>query len=132
MLQDDAGHRRLKFERFAEITMGELLEIVSLLHVNWQVEPKRVARLRDLAGCRAFAEHLLDGIVGHDVRHEKDEREGEPQRGKREKDAFEDVASHAILNRRENGRFRPLSCSGDAISLNSCRGSSAAKNAASD
>lgn len=61
--------------------VGQLLETIAVLRVHWQIEAERVAELCDLAGGGAFAEHLLDGIAGHDVDHQEDECENEPKGG---------------------------------------------------
>jgi hypothetical protein len=42
----------------------------------------------------ALPEHLLDGIARHDVNHQKNEREDEPERGECQQESFEEVASH--------------------------------------
>jgi hypothetical protein len=47
-----------------------------------------------LARSRAFSQHLLDGIAGHDVNHEKNESENEPERRKCKKKSIEEIARH--------------------------------------
>ena len=93
-LENDAAHGRLEFERLTQITAQELSEIVSVLGVKRQIQTERMAQLCDLPGGRAFPEHLLDGITRHDVNHQEDERKDEPERGKRQQESFEEVASH--------------------------------------
>ncbi len=64
-----------------------------------------MTQLSDLPRCRAFPEHLLDGITWHDVNHQKDEREYEPERRECQQESFEKVASHLW---RESKILRPL------------------------
>ena len=59
-----------------------------------QIQPKYMPQLRQLSGCRALPQHLLDGIARDDVNHQEDERENEPQRRQREEKSFEEVAHH--------------------------------------
>jgi len=53
-----------------------------------------MAELREFAGSGAFAEHLFDGIAGHDVDHQKNEREHQPQCGQSKQKSLEEVAKH--------------------------------------
>ncbi len=53
-----------------------------------------MTQLSQLTRCRTFTEHLFDRIARHDVDHEKDEREDEPECRECEKKSFEEVAHH--------------------------------------
>src|SRR5207245_3128925 len=49
-LEDNPAHRHLKLERLAEIAVGDLPNIAAVLRVQRQIQAKRVAQLRHLAG----------------------------------------------------------------------------------
>src|SRR5574341_569253 len=57
------------------IAARESGKIFSVLHEERLVEPERVAQLLQIFGARAFAEHLLHGVAGHDVDQQENERE---------------------------------------------------------
>jgi len=91
--ENNLAHRRLKLERLPKVAASELPQVVSVLRVERQTQPKYVAQLSQLPRRRALTQHLL-GIPRHDVNHEKDEREDEPEGGQREKESFEEVVRH--------------------------------------
>jgi len=47
--------------------------IAAVLHTKRLIESQSVAQLFDLAGSRAFAEHLFDWIAGNDVNERKNQ-----------------------------------------------------------
>jgi hypothetical protein len=57
-----------------------------------------MAQLHSRTGRRAFAKHLLDRIAGHDVNHQENEREHQPEGGQREQEPFEKVTQHRKKN----------------------------------
>jgi len=59
------------------------------------IEAERVTHFRDLAGSSAFAEHLLHRIAGDNVYQKKNEGEHQPECGKRQKEAMQEVANHS-------------------------------------
>jgi hypothetical protein len=93
-LENDAAHGRLEFEGLTQVTAEQLSEIVCVLGVKREIQAERMTQLYDLPGGRAFPKHLLHGIARYDVNHQKDERKDEPERGKRQQESFEEVASH--------------------------------------
>ena len=93
-LQDNLAHRRLKLEGLPKIAASELPQVVSILDVERQIQPQYMTQLSQLSRCRTFTQHLLDRIARHDVDHEKDEREDEPECREREKKSFAEVAHH--------------------------------------
>jgi len=95
-LENNLAHRRLKLERLSKVAASELPQVVSVLRMKRQIQPKHMAQLSQLPRCRALTQHLLDGIAGHDVDHEKDEREDEPECGQSEKESFEEVVRHLL------------------------------------
>ena len=78
----------------AEIAAEELLEIVTVLREERLIEIEGVAELRDFSRRGALAEHLFDRIAGHDVNHEEDESENEPESGKGEEKWLKEVTGH--------------------------------------
>ena len=97
-LKDDALHRRLEFQRVAQIAVRKLPKIMSILSGQGQIQPQRMAHLHEFAGSRAFAEHLLDRVAGNDVDHEKHEGEHQPEGGQSHEKALEEVAQHSDKN----------------------------------
>ena len=93
-LGNNLEHGRLKLEGLPEVAARELPQIVSVLRVKRQIQSKRVTQLRQLTRRRAFTQHLLDGIAGHDVNHEKDERKHEPEGRQCEEKPFEEITHH--------------------------------------
>jgi len=69
--RDYSKDRLLEEERFAEITVKNSGEVATVLHAERKVEAERVAKLLQILCPRAFAEHLLHGIAGDNVREQK-------------------------------------------------------------
>lgn len=93
--EHDARHGLLKADRFAEVPAHDASEIAAILHGNRQIEAKRVAKLLKIFGPCHFAEHLLNGVAGHDVRQQENHGEDQPQSGQGEQKAEPEVADHA-------------------------------------
>ena len=87
VFDDDFQHGLLEAEGFAEVSVQDAGEVAAVLHGEWQIEAQRVAKLREVFGAGAFAEHLSDRIAGNDVCEEENHGQDEPQRGKREEQA---------------------------------------------
>lgn len=80
------GTGRLKFERLPQIAVRKLPKVSSVLHVQRQIETQRVTKLHQFSRRCSLAEHLFDGVAWHDVDHQKDQRQHQPQRGQREQE----------------------------------------------
>jgi len=63
--------------------------------VERQIQPKSMPQLCQLPRRRALSKHLLDGIARHDMNHEKDERENQPESRQREEKSSDEVARHS-------------------------------------
>jgi hypothetical protein len=84
----------LKLEGLPKIATPELPQVMSILDMERQIQPKDMTQLYQLPRCRALTKHLLDGIARHNVNHEKNERENEPKRRQREEKSSEEIARH--------------------------------------
>lgn len=67
---------------------------MNVLRGNGLIETESVAKLGDVLGASAFAEHLLDRIAGNDVGEKENHGDDEPEGGKREQNALEEAAKH--------------------------------------
>jgi len=86
--KDNLAHRRLKFEGLPEIAVAELPQVMSILRMKRQIQSKRMTQLIELLWGRSLAQHLLDGIAWHDMDHQKNERENEPEGWQRKEKSF--------------------------------------------
>ncbi len=93
-LKDNLANRRLKLKGLPEIAAPELPQVVCVLRMKRQIQSKHVTQLRQLSRGRAFSQHLLDRIPGHDVNHEENEDENQPKRRQCEEKPFEKVTGH--------------------------------------
>ncbi len=93
-LKDNPAHRSLKLEGLPKIATPELPQVMSILGMERQIQPKDMTQLRQLSWRGALTKHLLDGIARHNVNHEKNERENEPERRQREEKSSEEIARH--------------------------------------
>jgi hypothetical protein len=53
-----------------------------------------VAELLQVFSASALAQHLLNGVAGHDVREQKNHRKNQPERGQREKETERNESKH--------------------------------------
>jgi hypothetical protein len=96
-LENNLPHRRLKLEGLSKITASQLPQVTFVLNVQRQIETQRVTKLHQFSRRCSLAEHLFDGVAWHDVDHQKDQRQHQPQRGQREQETLEKVSRHALL-----------------------------------
>ena len=74
--QHDLRDRLLKAERFAQISVENTADIARrIARGKRQIESERMAKLVQIFGARAFAEHLLHGIARNDVRQQENHGE---------------------------------------------------------
>lgn len=92
--EDDLGDRLLKAKRLAEIPAKNAAEKVDVLNADGPVEAEGVAKLGEVFGAGAFAEHLLNGIAGDEMSEQENHGDDEPQGGERKQDALEDAPEH--------------------------------------
>jgi hypothetical protein len=45
-----------------------------------KIEPQRMTKLYQLSGRCTFAEHLLDRVARHNMNHQEDQRQHQPER----------------------------------------------------
>ena len=81
-------------ERRAEIAAHEPGRNDAVLRQQRPVEPERRPQPRDFLLRRAFAEHRLRRIAGHEVDQREDERRDAEQHRNREQQPPEEVAEH--------------------------------------
>jgi hypothetical protein len=77
------GDRVAESKRLAEIGVEQAVQIVGVLLAERRVEPVSVTERRDVRRGGAFAEHLDDGVAGDEVDEKKDDRDHDPENGKR-------------------------------------------------
>lgn len=68
-------------QRLAEIAVQHAFPIVDVLHVQRQIEAILMTQGGHVSGARAVAQHLLDGVAGHQMNQEENERDHQPQHG---------------------------------------------------
>jgi len=90
-------NKRLKFEGLAKIPVAELQQVMSILRAQRQIQSKRMTQLSQLPGRRALAQHLFDGIAWHDMDHQKNERQNDPEGWEGKEKSFEEVAAAFAL-----------------------------------
>ena len=71
---------------------------MAVLQAERLIEAQRMPQLRRRAGRCAFTKHLLHRIAWHNVNHQKDEREHQPQGGQGEQKSLEEMAEHRKRN----------------------------------
>jgi hypothetical protein len=86
-LQDEVGDGVVEAKRLAEVDVEQAVPVTRVLLAEWGIEAVRVTERGDVGGCGAFAEHLDDGIAGHEVDKQEDDRDNHPQDRKCEEDA---------------------------------------------
>ena len=96
MRRNDTQHGLLEAERFAEISVEDAREVPAVLDADGEIEAECVPKLVQILSACAFAEHLLNGVAGHDVREQENHGENEPERGKSEEKAETEVARHLL------------------------------------
>src|ERR1700690_138984 len=69
-------------------------KIFSILRWQRKIEPERMAQLLQIFGPRAFAEHLLDGIAGNDMRKKENHGDDKPKRRQGKQNANGNEADH--------------------------------------
>src|SRR2546429_2026276 len=64
-----------------------------MLRAKRQIQSQRMTQLSQLPRRCALAQHLLDGIARHDMDHQKNERENEPEGRQGKEKSFEEWRS---------------------------------------
>ena len=65
--------------------MNDAVPVVQILRAKGLIEAVLVPKRVQVGGQSAFAEHLLNRIAGNDVDQQKNQRNDQPDHGKREK-----------------------------------------------
>src|SRR5258708_277249 len=77
--------------------MQHSLPVADVLLAQRRVEAISMARRGDVSGGRAFAEHLLDGISGHEMNQQEDEAHDQPNYRQGVEHALEEAGGHRLL-----------------------------------
>ena len=90
-LQNELGDGGVKAEGLAQVEVGDTVPVAGVLLRERGVEAVAVAEGGDVGGGGAFAEHLHDGVAGHEVDKKKDDGDDDPKDGQGGKQATERV-----------------------------------------
>jgi len=71
----------------AQVAVQDALPVVQVLLSERKVEAVGMSRGLEVGGWRAFSEHLLNGVAGHQVDQEKNKRDHQPEDGQGVEDA---------------------------------------------
>src|SRR6516225_3820239 len=69
--ENDPSHWRLKFERLPKIAMHQSVKIMTVLHMKWLVQAKRMPQLNNFTGSSTLTKHLFNRVAGNNMNHEK-------------------------------------------------------------
>jgi hypothetical protein len=72
--------------------------VADVLFSEWGVEAEGMTSGGYVGGWSAFAEHLLDGISGDEVNHQKDEGDDQPDDWESVEDALEDRVQFSVVS----------------------------------
>ncbi len=89
--RDEVGHRFVEADGTAQVTVKDAGPIAQVLLVKGQVEEVLVAQRCRVRGASTIAEHLLNGVAGNQMDEQKDQRNHQPNDGKSEGEAGEDL-----------------------------------------
>ena len=78
-LEDEVSDGVVEPKGLAEVGVEDAAPVVGVLLAERRVEAVGVAERGDVGGGGSFAEHLDDGVAGHEVDEQKDERRRRPR-----------------------------------------------------
>ena len=88
---DKVGHGVVQADGAAQVAVQDAVPVVEVLRPERQVEAVLVAQGADVGWRCALAEHLQNGVAGNQVNEQKDQRNHQPDDGKGEREAGEDL-----------------------------------------
>jgi hypothetical protein len=78
--------------------MDDAVPVTEILGVERSVEAVGVAQGGDVGGGRTLAKHLDDGVAGNEMDQKKDDRNHNPEDGKRDEDAADGFGESCQLS----------------------------------
>ena len=93
-LRDDVSDILVQAQRASHVAVHNAAPVIHVLLAQRNIETVSMTRRRDVGGRRAFAQHLLYGIAGHQMDQQKDHRHHQPHDRQHVEQAGEQVAQH--------------------------------------
>ena len=93
-LRDDVSDILIEAERASHVAVQQAAPVVHVLRAQRDIQPVSMACGGDVGCGRALAQHLLDGIAGHDVNQQEDHRNHQPDDRQHVQQAAEEIAEH--------------------------------------
>ena len=117
-LRNQARDTLVETQRWAQIAVQHAFPVIQILPAQRKIEAVGVARGLHIGYGSAFAQHLQNGIAGHEMNQKEHKRDDQPDHWQRVQQAEGEISKH-LDSRRQSVVIRRLSFAGlQTIDLN--------------